>query len=116
MARADRTQPGFVRVLLRGTMFVCREELDAIRPSDSRRVGWLACWACTVFVVFAVDGVHGAAGRAFLITREVGGPGGSGVVGGRGKQKTENRGGPGAQPSESVPVEKKNRILITKLA
>eukprot|EP00966_Prymnesium_polylepis_P186247 4317456-Prymnesium_polylepis.1 len=33
-------------------------------------------------------------GGVLLISRSVGGPGGSGVVGGRGEQKTENQGGP----------------------
>ena len=36
------------------------------------------------------------------------------VAGGGEKTKTKNRGGQGARPSESVPVEKKIQILITK--
>ena len=50
-------------------------------------------------------------GGSFLISRSVGGPGRwKSWVGGR-KQKTKNRGGAGAQPSEPVPVEEKNQIL-----
>ena len=50
-------------------------------------------------------------GGSFLISRSVDGPGRwKSWVGGR-KQKTKNRGGPGAQPSEPVPVEEKIQIL-----
>ena len=50
-------------------------------------------------------------GGSFLISRSVDGPGcWESWVGGR-KQKTKNRGGAGAQPSEPVPVEEKNQIL-----
>ena len=55
--------------------------------------------------------VWGGLGGSFLISRSVDGPGcWESWVGGR-KQKTKNRGGAGAQPSEPVPVEEKNQIL-----
>ena len=65
-------------------------------------------WAVTTA---ARDQTSVARGRAFLISRSVDGPGRwKSWVGGR-KQKTKNRGGPGAQPSEPVPVEEKIQIL-----
>jgi hypothetical protein len=57
---------------------------------------------------------HAVQGRAFFISRSVVGPVLLRLRAGGGKRKQENGGGPGAQPSESVPVEKKIQILTTK--
>ena len=50
-------------------------------------------------------------GRAFLITREVGGPGGSGVVGGRGKQKNRKQRGAGGPALRIRPRREKKSDL-----
>ena len=59
----------------------CSEHLEV--SAKSRRRALLSSASCSALP-----------GRVFLISRKVPGPGGLGVVGGRGKQKTENRGGP----------------------
>ena len=56
-----------------------------------------------------------ALGGVFLNSRLVGGPALLRLREGGRKRKQENKGGPGAQPSESVPIEKKIQILTAKV-